>query len=222
MSRVKVVLWAGILVCTIVFLGLCVDSLRQMRARTHADQISAEVVEGKWIWQSYTCNDCHTVLGIGGYYAPDVTKSYATRGELWVRKFLQNPEAMYPESRQMPNYHFTEAQITPLVAYLKWVSEVDTNNWPPPPKVARAAAAETPEGRKIILAQNCTLCHVLNGSGGTVAPDLTHAGNRRSKDWILQQLVDPRSHYPDSVMPSFAQLPQNEREAVADYLANLK
>jgi nitric oxide reductase subunit C len=221
MSRVKFLLWAGILICTFVFLGLSVDSLRRMRAQTHADQVSAQVVEGKWLWQSHTCNDCHTILGIGGYYAPDVTKAYATRGELWVRKFLQNPEGMYPNSRQMPNFRLTEAQITPLVAYLKWVSEIDTNNWPPAPKVARASA-ESPEGYKIILAQNCTLCHSLNGSGGTVAPDLTHVGSRRTRDWILQQLADPRSHKPDSVMPSYDQLPQSEREEVAKYLANLK
>jgi cbb3-type cytochrome oxidase cytochrome c subunit len=47
-------------------------------------------------------------------------------------------------------------------------------------------------------------------------------GSRRTRDWILQQLADPHSHKPDSVMPSYVQLPQSDREEVAEYLANLK
>lgn len=61
------------LASAVVFLGMTVDSIRQVPARTHSDQLSPDAVEGKRIWQQYDCNDCHTILGIGGYYAPDVT-----------------------------------------------------------------------------------------------------------------------------------------------------
>jgi nitric oxide reductase subunit C len=93
------------LISAVIFLGMTVDSLRKMPARTHSDQISAEVIEGKRLWQHYDCNDCHTILGIGGYYAPDVTKSYSIRGEAWLRQFLKEPAKMYPTDRQMPNFH---------------------------------------------------------------------------------------------------------------------
>jgi len=119
----------------------------------------------------------------------------------------------------MPNFHLNEAQITSLMAYLKWVSEVDTNNWPPAPLIT---SAKQPEGHKLFLTQNCNSCHAIHGSGGTLAPDLTHVGSRRNKDWILQQLNDPRSHKADSIMPSFAQVPQAEKDELAEYLAGLK
>jgi nitric oxide reductase subunit C len=193
--------------------------LRKMGARTHADQLSAKVVEGKWQWQRYDCNDCHTILGIGGYYAPDVTKTYGIRGDAWLRQFLKDPGKTYPSGRQMPNFHLSDAQIDSLTAYLKWVSEVDTNGWPPAPL---GVAREGSPGAKIFLAQHCNMCHAIQGMGGTVAPDLTHVGSRRAKDWILAQLDDPRSHKADSMMPSFKQLPDSDKQALADYLAGLK
>jgi nitric oxide reductase subunit C len=213
-------LWIATILCTLAFLGLSVDSLRRMGARTHSQQISAQVVEGKRIWQHYNCNDCHTILGIGGYYAPDVTKSYSIRGEAWLRKFLADPHAIYPSGRQMPNFHLNEAQISSLVAYLSWVSKIDTNDWPPQPQ--GQARQTQPPGSEVFVAQHCNTCHSIQGSGGNVGPDLTHIGSFRTKDWILQQINDPRSHTPDSIMPSFAQLPQAEKDELADYLASLK
>ncbi|HKS97449.1 MAG TPA: c-type cytochrome [Terriglobia bacterium] len=212
-------LWTITLLCAVVFLGMTVDTLRKMPARTHSDQLSEQVVEGKRIWQHYDCNDCHTILGIGGYYAPDVTKSYPIRGEAWLRQFLKDPHAIYPSGRQMPNFRLTDPQITDLVAYLKWVGEVDTNGWPPAPQ---GVARQESEGHRIFLAEHCNSCHAIEGSGGVLAPELTHVGSRRDKPWILEQLDNPRAHKPDSIMPSFAQLPASEKEELAEYLANLK
>lgn len=219
MASIRTILWAATLLSALVFLGMTVDSLQKMGARTHADQISAQVVEGKRVWQHYDCNDCHTILGIGGYYAPDVTKSYAIRGDAWLRQFLKEPAKMYPAGRQMPNFHLADAQIGSLVAYLKWVSEVDTNGWPPAPQ--GVARKESP-GPRIFLAQHCNTCHSIQGSGGTLAPDLTHEGSRQTKDWILAQIDDPRTHNPDSIMPSFRQLPEADKQELANYLASLK
>ncbi|HEV2494926.1 MAG TPA: c-type cytochrome [Terriglobia bacterium] len=212
-------LWIVTLLCTLVFLAMTVDTLRKMPARTHSDQLSEQVVEGKRIWQHYDCNDCHTILGIGGYYAPDVTKSYPIRGEAWLRQFLKDPHAVYPTGRQMPNFRLTDAQITNVAAYLKWVGEIDTNGWPPAPE---GVARQEPAGNKIFLAEHCNSCHAIQGSGGALAPDLTHVGSRRDKTWILEQLDNPRAHKPDSIMPSFAQLPASEKEELAEYLADLK
>ena len=60
------------------------------------------------------------------------------------------------------------------------------------------------------------------GGAGTLAPDLTHIGSQKSKDWILDQINNPRGHKADSIMPSFAQLPETEKQELADYLAGLK
>jgi len=227
MHRTRVTLVTATLISAVIFLGMTVDSLRQMGTRTHADQLSAEVIAGKRLWQHYDCNDCHTILGIGGYYAPDVTKSYSIRGEAWLKQFLKDPARMYPQSRQMPNFNLADSQVSALVAYLKWVSEIDTNDWPPAPRGVVGVASASPgrqesPGQQIFLAQHCNTCHSIAGSGGTLAPDLTHVGSRQTKGWILDQINNPRSHKADSVMPSFARLPEADKQELASYLAGLK
>jgi nitric oxide reductase subunit C len=212
-------LWIITLLSVFVFIGMSVDSLHRMSSSTHDDQISAQVVEGKRLWQHYDCNDCHTILGIGAYYAPDVTKAYSKRGETWLRKFLEDPAAMYPHARQMPNNHLSRAQIDALVAYFAWVSRIETNGWPPAPQ--GVARAESP-GNKLFLALECNTCHSIQGSGGTLAPDLTHEGSKRGEDWIVQELNDPRRFKADSIMPSFAQLSESDKQQLTDYLASLK
>ncbi len=220
MYWVKTPLGLATILSIAVFGIMTADSLRQMPGRTHAAEISPQVVEGKRLWQHYDCNDCHTLFGIGGYYAPDVTKAYSIRGEAWLRKFLADPQGMYSKGRQMPNFHLSESEIGALVSYLQWVNAVDTNGWPPMPQ-GFGRASESP-GHQIFLAQHCNTCHSLEGSGGEIGPDLTHVGSRRSEEWIEQQLDNPRAHKPDSLMPSFADMPATQKNQLTRYLADLK
>ncbi|HEY3363790.1 MAG TPA: cbb3-type cytochrome c oxidase subunit II [Symbiobacteriaceae bacterium] len=54
-------------------------------------------------------------------------------------------------------------------------------------------------------------------------PDLKYVGHRwPSKDWQIAHLKDPRSTEPNSIMPSFAHLPDNELDALAEYLLSLR
>src|SRR5450756_222411 len=74
------IFYLGTLISLVLFLGLTADTHRQIGALTHADQLSETVVAGKRVWHKYNCNDCHTILGFGAYYAPDLTKAYWRRG----------------------------------------------------------------------------------------------------------------------------------------------
>lgn len=220
MHATRTILVVATALSAVLFLGMTVDTLRQMPSRTNSDQLTPEVVEGKRVWQQYDCNDCHTILGIGGYYAPDVTKSYAIRGGPWIHEFLKDPAKMYPTGRQMPNFRLNDDQINSVVAFLKWTSEINTNDWPPAPE--GIAGEQQPPGAQVFLAQHCNTCHKIEGSGGDLAPDLTHVGSRRTRDWILDQINNPRAHKADSIMPSFAQLSETDKQSLADYLANLR
>ncbi len=99
---------------------------------------------GKLVIQSRNCMNCHTFFGNGAYYAPDLTKAWldpawqqmwmpmtqsATREEA-MAIFLMNPEKFPTWSRQMPNLGITRKEAEALVAYLKWMSAVETNGFP--------------------------------------------------------------------------------------------
>ncbi len=83
---------------------------------------------------------------------------------------------------------------------------------------------ETHAQAKAIMARGkCLDCHTIGGKGGSVGPNLTNVGGRRTRDFIVQQIKSPQSHNPNTAMPSFAgRMTDQEINLVADYLAGMK
>ena len=99
---------------------------------------------GKLVIQSRACIDCHTFFGNGAYYAPDLTKAWLdpawsqiwmpmtgsmTRADAMV-EYLMHPDRYPTWTRRMPDLHLTRPEAQAVVAYLKWMSAVDTNGFP--------------------------------------------------------------------------------------------
>ncbi|MEE4235869.1 MAG: c-type cytochrome [Anderseniella sp.] len=103
------------------------------------EEAKALVNRGKLTTQAKNCMNCHTLLGNGAYYAPDLTKSWLdpSWGSKEVREqmmveFLMNPQDQLHNSlgRRMPNLGITEPEARATVAFLKWMSSIDTNGFP--------------------------------------------------------------------------------------------
>jgi len=100
---------------------------------------------GKLGSQAKNCMDCHTLLGNGAYYAPDLTKAWldpawndgtmmAMTGkdtkEEAIAEFLQHPSQYPTHERMMPNLGITAEEAKGLVTFLKHMSSIDTNGFP--------------------------------------------------------------------------------------------
>ncbi len=101
------------------------------------DEASTLIAKGKLVIQSRACIDCHTFFGNGGYYAPDLTRAWMD--PVWaispgpkraerLAKFLMNPLRL--GARPMPNLKIRRDEAEAAVAYLKWLSSVDSNGFP--------------------------------------------------------------------------------------------
>jgi nitric oxide reductase subunit C len=126
----------GTVLFALIFLGLTIDTHRQIPALTNTHLMTDQVVAGKKVWYRQNCVNCHTLLGEGAYYAPDLTKITELRGEEYLRAFLRDPSRFYNEQehrRIMPNPNLSEEQIGQLIAFLDWVSKIDNQGWPPRP-----------------------------------------------------------------------------------------
>lgn len=97
------------------------------------------VTLGKKTTQAKNCMNCHTLLGNGAYYAPDLTKAWLDQAwggagrETAMVQFLLDPEKYartYGSNRKMPNLGITEEEARGVVAFLKWMSAIDTNGFP--------------------------------------------------------------------------------------------
>ena len=117
------------LLAVLVFLGMTIDSHRQFGKLTNADKITPAVARGKDVWHKNNCINCHTVFGEGAYYAPDLTKITKLRGEAYLTAYMRDPSKFYDETRHrrlMPKQNLSETDITDLIAFLDWISNVDT------------------------------------------------------------------------------------------------
>jgi len=83
------------------------------------------------------------------------------------------------------------------------------------------SACTESRGAQLFKSENCIACHAIGGKGGGVGPNLSTVGRRRSRDYIVKQIKDPKSHNANSVMPSYKHLPEQKIQALADYLAGL-
>ena len=109
--------------------------------KTLSEEDAAALVSyGKKVIQGRNCMNCHTLLGNGAYYAPDLTKAWldpawgaeAVRESLMLA-FLKDPETnarTFGTGRKMANLELTDEEASAVVAYLKWMSSIDTNGFP--------------------------------------------------------------------------------------------
>lgn len=116
-----------------IFLGLSYDTLKTIPIQTKQINMNAQVIRGKHLFDKSNCMGCHTILGEGAYYAPELTKVYENKGEDWIRSMLIDPEAVYPGARKMVKYNFNKDQQDDMIAFLKWIGEIDTNGFPAKP-----------------------------------------------------------------------------------------
>ncbi|HSN13083.1 MAG TPA: c-type cytochrome [Anaeromyxobacteraceae bacterium] len=226
----KAIFWAGTLVSLAVFAVMTVRTQRAFAALTHADALDERVVAGKRAFERHNCNDCHTILGFGAYYAPDLTRAWARLGDDGVRRRLQAPEIAFAGSyRKMPQQHLAPGEVEDLVAFLQWVSNIDNHDWPPQDSAARwkrsterllAGASMTPAAA-LVQQESCLDCHSLGGAGATVAPRLEWIGGRRDAGWIARYLADPQAVSPGTRMPAFGNLTEGQRLMIGEWLVGL-
>ena len=101
--------------------------------------LTDSVEKGKRIWEKNSCINCHTILGEGAYFAPEL-------GNVWVRyggkddaegaregikAWIESQPSGIEGRRQMPKYDLTDEEMNDLINFFEWVSRIDTQNWPP-------------------------------------------------------------------------------------------
>ncbi len=87
----------------------------------------------------------------------------------------------------------------------------------PPADLVGAERAAFERGRALITRTGCLACHKIGEEGGELGPDLSGAGTRLSRRELARWLVDPVAP-----MPTFKNLPDEDRADLVTFLAKLR
>jgi nitric oxide reductase subunit C len=235
-SAAKVFFLGGTALCGLAFLLLTMDTLKAMPERSNQEQMSEQVVRGHHIWNKNNCMGCHTLMGEGAYYAPELTKVVDRRGEAWIGAFLEDPESFYPGRRKMIKYDIFSPEIVgeevaaghkaDIIAFLAWVGRIDTNGFPAEPDMKPTGNATMVDPSVLERAPAkfkaiCSACHVVGGQGGNVGPALDGVFARFPEEGYLRKWVsDPQSVKPDTTMPNLG-IKGAELDEIVQYLESL-
>lgn len=191
--------WGGTVLFTAIFIGLTIHTHTTIGARTHADALTEEVVRGKGVWERYNCENCHTLMGEGAYYAPDLTKIVEQRGRPYLSAFMADPSLFYSaerDGRLMPTLDMTEQEIADVISFLGWVGNIDLNGWPPRPILVAGVAVrgmpgveglrDSPEpvlrGKAVFHEEaGCAACHAISGETVLVGTSLAGIASRAKR-----------------------------------------
>jgi cytochrome c1 len=194
-----------------------------------------QIAHGKRLVNDYGCASCHVINGIKRpeNFAPELTKigskpvnqlAFAPGVPHTLYDYIgakvKQPRAFGP-SLKMPQYTFNSTQIDALVNAL--LSHNERALTIPAAKTVPALPVShyEPAGKagQLINDLNCFSCHMINGRGGDMAPDLTWEGSSVQREWLAQFFRNPNTLRPALIrrMPKF-NLTDAEINTLTDYI----
>lgn len=133
-SMARNIFYGGSVFFFLLFLALTFDTHKEWPNRDNYANMTEQAKEGKRLWEKNDCVGCHTLLGEGAYFAPElgnVYKRFANNKEVITAFIRMRPKDGIPGRRSMPQFDFNKEELDALAEFLKYVSGIDTENWPP-------------------------------------------------------------------------------------------
>ncbi|WJW75441.1 cytochrome c [Thiohalobacter sp. IOR34] len=128
------IFYGGSVFFFLLFLALTFDTQGVLPERDNRENLTEKVAQGKMLWEKNDCIGCHTLLGEGAYFAPELGNVYTRFGnskEAIMAFIKSRPKEGIPGRRSMPQFNFTDEELDALAEFLKYASEINTANWPP-------------------------------------------------------------------------------------------
>ena len=139
-SAARNIFYGGSLFFFLLFAGLTAHTHWYMaNVSTNSETLTEQVKQGKHVWERNSCINCHTILGEGAYFAPELGNVWTRYGgqdnavgaraglKAWIRAQPLN----VPGRRAMPKFDLSEEELDTLIDFLQWTDSIDTQGWPP-------------------------------------------------------------------------------------------
>jgi cytochrome c oxidase cbb3-type subunit 3 len=133
------------------------------------------------------CAFCHGLGARGGGRGPDLTRAQKRHGSADADLFRTINEgvpgtAMPQNGATQQGVGMTEAEIWQVITYIRSVEK----------KAAAAAPGDAAHGKALFYGNAaCSTCHMINGKGGRLGPDLSATGGARSTEYLVDSVRNP-------------------------------
>src|SRR5246500_247688 len=133
------------------------------------------------------CAFCHGLGARGGGRGPDLTRAQKKHGNSDGDLFRTINEgvpgtAMPPNEATQQGVGMTEEEIWQVISYIRSVQV----------KTSAAQSGSPVRGKELFAGSTaCASCHMIEGKGGRLGPDLTATGTARSVDYIVDSIRNP-------------------------------
>lgn len=139
-SMARNIFYGGSLFFILIFLGLTAHShFYIVNTSTNTATLTHDVAAGKALWEKHACVNCHTILGEGAYFAPELANVMTRWGVLddpqasfeALKAWMDSMPSGIEGRRQMPNFGLTDEEYRQLSEFLRWTNTIKAQNWPP-------------------------------------------------------------------------------------------
>jgi putative heme-binding domain-containing protein len=147
------------------------------------------------------CASCHgaNAKGIETIDAPDLTLIWTRSGSTEESVFRTIRDGI--AGSIMPPHGFPDAEVWMLVSYLRSVAVEGTTN---------RIAGNTERGAGLFN-DNCSRCHRVDGTGGSLGPDLSNITRQRSLDALFASVRNPSASIARRYKPISFRIAENDR-----------
>ncbi len=133
------------------------------------------------------CAFCHGLGARGGGRGPDLTRSQKRHGSSDLDLFRTINEgvpgtAMPPNGATQQGVGMTETEIWQVIAYIRSVQV----------RAPAQTSGNATHGKALFFGDAvCYTCHMVEGKGGRLGPDLTTTGSARSTEYLIDSVRNP-------------------------------
>src|SRR5215472_17284771 len=198
--------------CAAILLGIVALAARAQDKNPYAgDAKMAQLGEFQF---RANCAFCHGLGARGGGRGPDLTRAKKKHGSADPDLFRTINDgvpgtAMPPNGATQQGVGMTPEEIWQVITYIRSVE-----------KKSAAVSGNAAHGRELFFGSAaCSTCHMFQGRGGRLGPDLTAAGTARSLAYLVESLRNPSKRLAQGIseaMKEFSAEYQTVRVVTAD------
>ncbi|MCW9048458.1 MAG: cytochrome c [Gammaproteobacteria bacterium] len=133
-SMARNIFYGGSVFFFLLLIALTFQTHEAWPERDNHENLTDQVRHGKELWEVNNCVGCHSLLGEGAYFAPELGNVYQRYGNSTdaIKAFIMSrPKEGIEGRRSMPQFNFNDEELEAIAQFLKYVSGINTNDWPP-------------------------------------------------------------------------------------------